>query len=101
MSPALLARESVLFLETHVEIPLTHGKVALVDIEDYPKVCNFTWRAKPHGRNKEIWYVVSNVRQQGGKSKSFMMHRVIMQPEKGTNIDHRDRNGLDNRRANL
>lgn len=37
----------------------------------------------------------------GGKHKTVLMHRVIMDPPDGMEIDHLNRNTLDNRRCNL
>jgi hypothetical protein len=41
------------------------------------------------------------VKKGPGKTRIEYMHRVIMQPEEGLIIDHRNRNTFDNRRDNL
>ena len=75
------------------EIPLTEEKVALVDDEDYEWLSQ--WR----------WYFTSNgpgYASRWDKSRrSVLMHRAIMNAEKGAVIGHRNGNTLDNRRANL
>ena len=37
----------------------------------------------------------------GAMFKTGAMHRIILPPKKGFDIDHKNRNGLDNRRCNL
>lgn len=82
--------------ETWKEIPLTQGKIALVDAEDYSKVisADTKWRAQ---RSYNTWYAVRSI-YPGGIETSQMMHVFIM-GSKG--IDHINGNGLDNRRENL
>lgn len=70
------------------EIPLTRGKVALVDDEDFESLSRFKWQAS---QESGIWYA-----RRG--HKTIRMHTQIMG---GLNVDHRNRNGLDNRRENL
>jgi hypothetical protein len=74
-------------------IPLTKGKVAIVDAADYDWLSSFTWftSEKPGGV-----YACRHV-----KRKNVLMHRMIMNPPAGKFVDHIDRNGLNNRRCNL
>jgi hypothetical protein len=83
-------------------IPLSQGKVALVDDADFEKVNQFEWYAayNPAGR----WYAQGGVRSANGKWTIQMMHRVIMGLEHGDprQVDHKNREmTLDNRRKNL
>lgn len=79
-------------------IALTRGKTAVVDDADYRFVSGFKWRAMPanNGRSWEgaTWYA-------GTGRNTRMMHRIIMKAPKGVQVDHRNRDGLDNRRRNL
>ena len=75
------------------EIPLTDGKVALVDDEDYEWLLQWRWRLHAKGRGY--------VSRWDKSRRSVLMHRVIMNAEKGVVIGHRNGNTLDNRRANL
>ncbi len=74
-------------------IPLTQGKFAIVDAEDYYRLVKYRWSA---GRNGNTFYAC---RRHGGTS--LMMHRVIMDAPKHLIVDHIDHNGLNNRKANL
>ncbi len=80
------------------EIPLTQGKVALVDAEDYEELSRFKWHAQ---RNKSTYYAVRNGRRLDGKRCAVLMHRVIIDPPAGMLVDHISRDGIDNRRSNL
>jgi len=77
------------------EIPLTHGKIALVDDADYEWLRQWRWSAWSHKRN---WYAI---RYQGKPRKNIFMHVEIIKPSECMVIDHRDRNGLNNQRYNL
>lgn len=78
-------------------IPLTHGKVTLVDDEDFEALSKFKWRVQPDGPRE---YVVRTAQAEGGRV-TVRMHRSILNPGPKEPIDHRNGNGLDNRRANL
>jgi uncharacterized protein (DUF2249 family) len=80
------------------EINLTKGKVALVDDEDYEYLLQWKWYAVERGCG--IWYAARHT-SKGGKSRIIFMHRVILQTSEGLDTDHRNGNGLDNRRENL
>lgn len=79
------------------EIPLTRGLHAIVDDEDYEWLNRHKWCALKH---KSTFYAVRGV----GPRKNFstvFMHRDILNPSPGMETDHRNGNGLDNRRCNL
>jgi hypothetical protein len=69
-------------------IPLTQGKFAKVDDEDYEEVSKYKWRFDRYA-----------VREVNGTS--FFMHRLINQTPKGLITDHINQDKLDNRRSNL
>jgi len=73
------------------EILLTQGKVAIVDDEDYELVSQWTWSAN---HSKKRWYAIR-------KQLPRHMHTLIMGSPKGLDVDHKDRNGLNNVRSNL
>lgn len=74
-------------------IPISRGKQALVDDQDYAALSPFKWTAQ---RRK---YTFHAARYEG--KKYVYMHRLIMQAETGVEIDHKDGNGLNNQRDNL
>jgi len=75
------------------DIPLTRGLCAIVDATDLPLVCQYSWTAKKNGNT---FYAV-----RGADKKKIRMHNVILPVEKPLVVDHKDRNGLNNRRSNL
>jgi hypothetical protein len=80
-----------------VWVPLTRDKCTIIDEPDLALVGNRKWFAVNRGKD---WHAM---RTEGGRSKrrSVYMHRVIMGAADGLEIDHKNHNGLDNRRANL
>lgn len=82
-------------------IPLTQGKVALVDDDLFEALNRFKWCAF---RQKKTFYAHRGVRLPDGKWTNKRMHREIFEllglPVPKT-IDHRDRNGLNNQFKNL
>lgn len=80
-------------------IPLTQGKVALVDDEDYDELSKFKWAADVRSA-AGIVYATRIGSRRCGRPKIYM-HREILGCEKGQFIDHRDGDGLNNCRSNL
>ena len=79
-------------------IPLSRGKVALVDDVDLPKVLGYGWYANHSNDNR--FYAVATKRI-GGVPKTLRMHRVIMSCPPNMHVDHINGDTLDNRRSNL
>jgi hypothetical protein len=80
------------------EIPLTRGKVALVDDEDYPELSKHRWYAH---KERNVYYAVRMAPRTNGKKHTIRMHAAIVGTPKGMGTDHINGNGLDNRRENL
>jgi hypothetical protein len=80
------------------EIPLTQGKVALVDNEDYEELVQYKWYAH---KQDHRWYARRNTRTVTGKRTTVRMHREIMGEAPGQDVDHWDGDGLHNWRENL
>ena len=90
----LLAPELVQALTEGAKlIPLTQAKFAIVDAEDYEWLNQYKWHAKKH---KNTSYAET---QKNGKL--IKMHRLITSAPPHLFVDHRDHNGLNNRRYNL
>jgi len=79
-------------------IPLTQSKRALVDKEDFEKLNKHKWYAMFDRFN---WYAVRCEIKINDKRKQIRMHREIMKPDKNMEIDHIDRDGLNNQKKNL
>lgn len=82
------------------EIILTQGQFALVDDEDFEEISKYKWSA---AKDKERYVAHRNsLSSEGnGKRRTMLMHRVIMKAPKGKDVDHINRNTLDNRKENL
>ena len=83
------------------QIPLTQGKFAIVDNEDFKWLSRWKWYAK---QVKDKWYAYRNVRlntKNGCGQTLIAMHRIILNTLQGFYSDHRDGNGLNNQRDNL
>lgn len=83
------------------EIQLTRGQVAVIDESDAELVGQYRrWQALHTPRG---WYAVSRERLSDRRRVTLYMHRLIMGQSYGDGVlvDHRDGNGLNNRRANL
>ena len=75
------------------EIILTQGKATVVDDEDFEYLAQFKWHAVKLGRN---WYASRDLKTLDGYKNHRMQWDIL-----GKNTDHKNGNGLDNRRANL
>jgi len=81
-------------------IPLTQGKFAIVDPDDYPHLSKYKWRlCKTKGKN--VLYAERSIRLPNGKYSRILMHRQLINVPEGYVLDHINGSGLDNRRANL
>jgi hypothetical protein len=78
------------------EILLTHGKVALVDDKDFEELNSKKWSV--HGKGRFLYAVRNSSRP---NRKIIRMHRYLMNPQVGFEVDHIDMNGLNNQRSNL
>lgn len=75
------------------KIPLTQNQFAIVDDDDYLQLSQHKWFAL---KVRHIWYAVRKSRKQ-----LIYMHRQILDVPKGLKTDHKNHNGLDNRRAKI
>lgn len=80
------------------EIRLPSGLIAFVDDEDFDRVSQIKWHAQ---HNKRHVYAVHRICLPGRRKKRLFMHRFIIDAQPGLDVDHWDRDGLNNRRANL
>ncbi len=78
------------------QIKLTQGKVAIVDDEDFEELSKYKWWAR---KSRGAWYAMRATYLDG--QHTLLMHRAIMNAQKGQMLDHKNGNGLDNRHSNL
>lgn len=75
----------------------------LIDAADFPLVLSFngTWYAQKVRGLKQKWYAQMKA-WDGSTSRTILMHRIIMGlTDPLIEVDHRDNDGLNNRRINL
>jgi len=77
------------------EIKLTQNKVALVDDELYEWLNQWKWYAHKVGNT---YYATRHIK---GTNRMIRMHHQILNIAPGKEVDHRNRNGLDNRCSNI
>lgn len=79
-------------------IPLTQGKSMTVDTKDRAFLEQYSWYAL---KRPATWYAMTNIWKEDGRKVPVAAHTLLMQTPPGLTVDHKNRNGLDNRRANL
>lgn len=84
-------------MKAEVFLPLSQGKVAVVDFDDFEKVRGLKWHAFKNGG---VFYAIRVVRE-NGKQRKVLLHRVITGCPPNLEVNHINGDGLDNRRENL
>jgi len=84
-------KNKIVRFDGYVGLCLTQGKITVIDESDYDLVKQYRWCASNHlGR----WYAVASV-----AGRRTYLHRLLLNSKGVT--DHRDGDGLNNRRSNL
>lgn len=81
-----------------IHIPITGGEWTVIDEDDAERVLQFMWAlaVMPNGGRYARRFI------RDGKRKSVVyLHRFILNAPDGTVVDHKNGDGLDNRRSNL
>lgn len=78
---------------TDAFVQLVNGGVATIDEADLPIVSGYVWRG---ARNKRTLYAYTPTR-----NGPLAMHRLILDAPADANVDHKDHDGLNNRRSNI
>lgn len=76
-----------------VFIPLTQGKVTVIDFDDFEKVRGHKWYANKSSSGG--FYAVR------GNRKKIYLHSEITECPPGMEVNHKDGDGLDNRQENF
>jgi len=65
---------------------------AIVDDENFNKLNQFRWKVEQKNKKPNNVYAVAD---------GMRMHRIIINAPQGVDVDHKNGNGLDNRKKNL
>lgn len=76
------------------QIPLTKGKFALVDDEDFERISRWKWYCCSRG------YAARSIRE-GKKVRMIRMHRILNNTNSELHTDHIDGDRLNNQKDNL
>lgn len=85
-------------------LALNHGKMAILDDEDYEVLWPFKWHFNVKGKYSKGYVQRSQhvkVAKHKYKTLVIYLHVVIMKPSKGFVVDHINGDTLDNRKENL
>jgi hypothetical protein len=82
-------------VENHCELRLNHNQIAIVDTGDMEEVLKYRWYllTRSSGRGFYVYTKQAN--------KTIYLHRLVAKPNEGFEVDHINRNTMDNRRENL
>ena len=84
------------------ELPLSKGKVALVDDDDYPLLVTKKWHVRNCKGHLYAAHTECTPMTNGERATSKLyMHRFLLHPLYKMQVDHIDGNGLNNQRSNL
>lgn len=98
-SPCAFRRQELPYvcLERMRTIPLTQGKVAIVDDEDFEWLNQWKW----HVVSRSAMYAARSMWKGNRKKLNVRMHRMILSVKNGMIVDHINGDSLDNRKSNL
>lgn len=82
-------------------IPLSQGRFAKVDYSDFEWASQFNWFVWIPSGAPQLIYAVRKVRLPSGNYSKRLLHRELLNAPRGVEVDHWDRDGLNNRRKNL
>jgi hypothetical protein len=80
-------------------IPLTRGKVTIVDEDDYTRLSQYKWHVS---KKDDYYYAIRRPRVSENRyCSTIWMHREILNAPPYLLVDHWNHDTLDNRRSNL
>lgn len=87
--------ECIALIDNTIGIIMAGGRLTIIDSADYLKIAPHHWCPRD---NRHTCYAFTTYPK---TTKGISMHRLIVDAVKGCIVDHRDGNGLMNRRNNL
>lgn len=81
------------------QIPLTQGKYAIVDDEDFEYLSKFKWCVSENNCSGKFYAQRRSDKASG--LKVISMHRLLSKANVGEVVDHINGNSIDNRKSNL
>ena len=90
--------ESIHLEDGTTKIPLTQNMWSTIYTKYFHIVKNYTWCAT---KGTNTYYAITNIRLEDGTLYHLSMHRLLMNDPEGQIVDHKDRDGLNNRTDNL
>lgn len=86
-------KRPIVVIGNNAYVTLTKGYLAVIDTDDVSLIASYNWCALV---TKTTVYAVRRE-----KGQMFFMHRELLKPAPDRKVDHKDTNGLNNRRKNL
>ena len=79
------------------------GYTTLIDEDDYERIMQYKWKIRKSKAEEGYFYFRACLRKVKGKQQMITLHRFIMRctPDETRDVDHINRNTLDNRKCNL
>jgi len=93
-----MKKRDIIIKSNYALIPLTQNKLTIIDLEDVERVSRYNWHIQ---KCKKQVYAATIDYDINSKTKLILLHRFILNPPPKKQIDHINRNTLDNRRNNL
>jgi len=81
-----------------MSLDLGKGLEVIFDDLDYDLISPYKWYRL---KRTHTFYAAAKIKLENGKTTSLLMHRLLTQAPCGFDVDHADRNGLNNTRQNL
>lgn len=86
----------------YLTIPLTKGKKAIIDEQDFEKVNQYKWHLTSSPSSKTFYAKTSTWNKDKKCNTDIKLHRFILDlSDSKLLVDHINHNGLDNRKCNL
>lgn len=82
-------------------LPLSQGMTAIVDDEDFEELNKYKWSFHREKNGNIGGYAFRNKTVSPNKRITIKMHRELLHTPPGMEVDHKNGDGLDNRKENL